>query len=444
VPHRAVVNFLTSMTREPGLTADDVLVAVTTLSFDIAVLELQLPLMLGATVVIASRDEAMDGQALKGLLEQHRASVMQATPVTWRLLLEAGWSGGAPFKALVGGEALPKDLADQLIARGVELWNLYGPTETTVWSTCARITDTSNGISIGKPIANTTVYILDAQSNLCPIGVPGELCIGGVGVTLGYWNRPELTAERFIPDPFSATPGATLYRSGDRARWCNDGTLEHLGRLDDQAKMRGFRIELGEIEAVLAEHPEVRQAAVHLWQVKANDVRIVACCVPAKAGILAPIKLRKHLRARLPEYMIPQYFLPVEEIPLTPNGKVDRHRLPTPVVSESGIGQHEAPADPVEATIAEIWTKLIHADRPIGRNDRFFEMGGHSLLGLQALRQMEQKLGMRLDFRMLFQENLADIATRCRSQRTDQSGGYGGAARPVDLHAETGLKDRVH
>ncbi len=179
-------------------------------------------------------------------------------------------TGRTPFKALVGGEALPKDLADQLIARGVEVWNMYGPTETTVWSTCARITDTSNGISIGKPIANTTVYILDAQRNLCPIGVPGELCIGGAGVTLGYWNRPELTAERFIPDPFSTAPRATLYRTGDRARWRNDGMLEHLGRLDDQVKLRGFRIELGEIEAVLCEHPSVRQAAVHLWTAKAE------------------------------------------------------------------------------------------------------------------------------------------------------------------------------
>src|SRR6267143_3266902 len=386
VPHRAVVNFLTSMMREPGLTADDVLVAVTTLSFDIAVLELYLPLTLGATVVIASRDEAMDGQALKGLLEQHRASVMQATPVTWRLLLEAGWKGGPPFKALVGGEALPKDLADQLIARGVELWNLYGPTETTVWSTCARITDTSNGITIGKPIANTTVYILDAQSNLCPIGVPGELCIGGVGVTLGYLNRPELTAERFIPDPFSATVGATLYRTGDRARWRSDGTLEHLGRLDHQVKVRGFRVELGEIETILAEHPAVRQAAVHLWQVKANDVRIVACCVPAKAGILAPIKLRKHLRARLPQYMVPQHFLLVEEIPLTPNGKVDRSKLPTPAVSLPGDGHsYAAPRTPTENAIAQIWSAVLGMER-VGINDNFFALGGYSLLLLRAQR----------------------------------------------------------
>jgi len=437
VPHRAVVNFLTSMAREPGLTADDVLVAVTTLSFDIAVLELQLPLTLGAMVVIATRDEASNGPALSALLERQRATVMQATPVTWRLLLEAGWNGRTPFKALVGGEALPKDLADQLIARGCELWNLYGPTETTVWSTCARITDTSSGITVGKPIANTTVRILDAQKRPCPIGVPGELCIGGDGVTLGYWNRPELSAQRFIPDPFSATPGATLYRTGDRARWRNDGTLEHLGRLDDQVKVRGFRVELGEIEAVLAEHPDVRQAAVHLWQVKANDVRIVACCVPAKAGILAPIKLRKHLRARLPEYMVPQHLLLVEEIPLTPNGKVDRSKLPTPVVSESGIGQHEAPADPVEATIAEIWTNLIGPTRPIGRADKFFEMGGHSLLALRASRQMEHRLGVKLDIRVLFQESLGDLATRCRSQRTAQGGVEAGAARAVALKADT-------
>ncbi len=415
VPHRAVVNFLTSMAREPGLSADDVLVAVTTLSFDIAVLELQLPLTQGATVVIASREEAGDGHALGSLLERQGATVMQATPVTWRLLLEAGWAGGGSFKALVGGEALPKEVADELLARGVELWNMYGPTETTVWSTCARITDTSSGISIGRPIANTTIRILDAQKNLCPIGVPGELYIGGEGVALGYWKRPELTAERFIADPFSA--GATLYRTGDRARWRNEGTLEHLGRLDDQVKVRGFRIELAEIEAVLGEHPEVRQAAVHLWRVKANDVRIVACCVPARAGVLAPISLRKHLRARLPEYMVPQYFVAVDELPLTPNGKVDRRRLPAPVLTESHLGQHEAPADAVEATIAEIWTKLIHPARAIGRFDKFFEMGGHSLLGVQALRQIEDHLGVRLEFRMFFQESLAELAARCRSER---------------------------
>jgi amino acid adenylation domain-containing protein len=401
VPHRAVVNFLTSMMREPSLTADDVLVAVTTLSFDIAVLELHLPLMLGAMVVIATRDETMDGYALKALLEQQRATVMQATPFTWRLLLEAGWSGGPPFKALVGGEALPKDLADQLIARGVELWNLYGPTETTVWSTCARITDTSNGISIGKPIANTTVYILDAQSNLCPIGVPGELCIGGVGVTLGYWNRPELTAERFIPDPFSATPGATLYRSGDRARWCNDGTLEHLGRLDDQAKMRGFRIELGEIEAVLAEHPEVRQAVVLAREDVPGDTRLVAYLVADHPPADLVGKLRALLRASLPEYMVPAAFVLLEALPLTPNGKIDRKALPLPDRSGSTQAAYVAPHTPTEEILAGTWGELLRVE-PVGIEDNFFDLGGHSLLAVQVVSRVRQALGVELQLRDLF------------------------------------------
>ena len=276
---------------------------------------------------------------------------------------------------------------------------------------------------IGRPIANTQIYILDTHLNPVPIGVAGELHIGGDGLARGYLNRPELTEEKFIPNPFSEESGSRLYKTGDLARYLPDGNIEFLGRRDDQVKLRGFRVELGEIEAVLAEHPDVRQAAVHLWTVKADDARIVACCVPAKAGVLAPISLRKHLRARLPEYMVPQYFLPVDEIPLTPNGKVDRRRLPTPVVAESRIGPHEAPSDPIEATIAEIWTQLIHPARPIGRIDRFFEMGGHSLLGIKALRQIENKLGVRLEFRVLFQESLADIATRCRSERIAGEGG---------------------
>ena len=193
--------------------------------------------------------------------------------------------------------------------------------------------------------------------------------------------------------------------------------LEHLGRLDDQVKVRGFRIELGEIETVLAEHPSVRQAAVHLWAPKANDVRIVACCVMTQGQTLAPINLRKHLRARLPEYMVPQHFLAVDTIPLTPNGKVDRRRLPIPIVTESRLGRHEVPVEPVEVTIARIWTELIGPAQPIGRFDKFFEVGGHSLLGVQALRQIEDELGVRLEFRLLFQESLADIAMRCRSER---------------------------
>lgn len=415
VPHRAVVNFLMSMMREPGLHADDVLMAVTTLSFDIAVLELQLPLIVGATVVIASRDESMSGKALRGLLETHEATVMQATPITWRMLLEAGWTAKPGFKALVGGEALPRDLAERLVGCVAELWNMYGPTETTVWSTCGRITDTTGGIVIGKPIANTAIYILDGQGHPCPAGVAGELCIGGTGVTLGYWKRPELTADRFLPDPFSRAPEATLYRTGDLARWRDDGTLEHLGRLDDQVKVRGFRVELGEIETAIAEHADVRQAAVRLWEVSPDDMRIVACYVSVRAGAPSQVDLRRHLRARLPDYMIPQYFLPVSEIPLTPNGKVDRGRLPTPVAAEGSIGRQEAPADATETTIADIWTDLIKPVRPIGRHDKFFEMGGHSILAMRALQQMESKLGVTLEFRALIRDSVAEIAARCRS-----------------------------
>jgi len=416
VPHRAATNFLSSMAREPGLAEDDVLVAVTTLSFDISVLELYLPLTVGAKVVIADRNESVDGETLMGLLASHGANIMQATPVTWRLLLEAGWTGGSEFKALVGGEALPKDLAEQLIANDVELWNMYGPTETTVWSTCARITDIESGITIGKPIDNTAVYILDEQKNLCPAGIPGELYIGGDGVTSGYWQRPELTADRFIDNPLDDAPAGKIYGTGDKARWRNDGSLEHLGRLDDQVKVRGYRVELGEIETRIADHPDIKEAAVRLWAVSEDDVRIVACCIPEERKRLSAASLRKHLRARLPEYMIPQYFMPADAIPLTPNGKVDRRQLPTPATAESTIGQIEPPANDLEAAVAEIWTELIQPARPIGRHDMFFEMGGHSLLALRALRQMEGKFGVNLDFRVLFQENVAEIATRFQAQ----------------------------
>jgi amino acid adenylation domain-containing protein len=393
VPHRAVVNFLDSMARTPGLAADDVLVAVTTLSFDIAVLELQLPLALGATVVIASRDEAMDGLALKALLERSRATVMQATPITWRLLLEAGWRGAKGFKALVGGEALPKDLADQLIGLGVELWNLYGPTETTVWSTCARITDTSNAISIGKPIANTTVYVLDGRNNLCPIGVPGELCIGGAGVTLGYWRRPELTAERFVADPFATAAGAKLYRTGDLARWRDDGTLEHLGRLDFQVKLRGFRIELGEIEAELTRHPAVREAVVVAREDVPGDPRLVAYLVP-RAGDIDLSELKERLSQALPAYMVPSAFVMLQALPQTPNAKVDRKALPAPERT-SAANAYIAPRSRTEEAVAASWHKALQVER-IGARDNFFELGGRSLMFVRMISEINSAFKIRL------------------------------------------------
>ncbi len=435
VPHRAVVNFLISMAREPGLRADDVLVAVTTLSFDIAVLELQLPLSLGATVVIATRDDAMDGNALIALFEQHRATIMQATPVTWRLLLEAGWRCRVPFKALVGGEALPQELADQLLARGVELWNMYGPTETTVWSTCVRIFDTSLGITIGKPIANTTVLILDEQKNLCPIGVPGELCIGGDGVALGYWNRPELTADRFIPDPFSAAPGAMLYRTGDRARLRNDGALEHLGRLDFQVKLRGFRIELGEIEAILARHPAVRQGVVVVTGETAGDKRLVAYLVPNEGQASPESLLQDYLRETLPEYMVPNTFVMLEKFPLTPNGKIDRKSLSLmtdnrPVMKSAYL----APRTETEHTLAAIWKEVLRLEK-IGVNDNFFELGGSSLSSAMLLSRINTLFKVKLPLSVIFQERtISKLAYIVEKHKTPDSEFINLRKKKVDLN----------
>ena len=249
IPHRAVVNFLLSMRRQPGLSAQDTWLAITTLSFDIAALELFLPLIVGARLIVASRDTATDGVALGETLNRAGVSVMQATPVTWHLLLAAGWQGKPDLKILCGGEALPLELAQQLLPQAASLWNLYGPTETTIWSTVCKIEPGDEVVTIGRPIANTQIYLLDSQLQPVPVGVPGELYIGGDGLARGYLNRPELTVERFIPHPFSSNPGARLYKTGDQARYRPDGTIEHLGRLDFQVKLRGFRIELGEIEA---------------------------------------------------------------------------------------------------------------------------------------------------------------------------------------------------
>ena len=403
ISHRAVVNFLTSMAREPGLSAADVLVAVTTLSFDIAVLELHLPLTVGARIVIATHQEAVDGQALSALLEQQQATVLQATPITWRLLLEAGWVPKTGFKALVGGEALPNDLADQLLACGVELWNMYGPTESTVWSTCARITDPTNGITIGRPIANTTIRILSPQKHLCPIGVPGELCIGGAGVAIGYWNRPTLTADRFIPDPFAAEPAATLYRTGDLARWRGDGTLEHLGRLDFQVKLRGFRIEIGEIEAGIAQHPAVREVAVIAREDTPGGKRLVAYLVTENPPDDLTDQLRARVRSAMPEYMVPAQFVMLPAMPRTQNGKLDRKALPAPGADDGARSRPAVtPRTPTEALVAGVFRAVLNrAD--IGVFDSFFDLGGNSLMAARLMLQLRTASGHDLPLRVLFE-----------------------------------------
>ena len=288
IEHSAIANFLHSMRQILGMTAGDSLMAVTTLSFDIAALELFLPLTVGARLVVVGRDVATDGARLIERLTQDNITFFQATPATWRLLLEAGWKGTPSLTMLCGGEALPRDLADRLLPRGACLWNLYGPTETTIWSAAARVEAVTGPVPIGRPIANTQIYVLDAHMQPVPIGVTGELYIGGEGLARGYLGRGELTTERFLPNPFHDRPGARVYRTGDQARWRNDGTIELLGRLDGQVKIRGHRIEIGEIEAVLRSHPTVREAVVLAREEAPGDKRLAAYIVNAESGVSSP------------------------------------------------------------------------------------------------------------------------------------------------------------
>ena len=411
VPHRAVVNFLLSMQREPGLTAEDAVLAVTTLSFDIAVLELLLPLAIGATVVLATREQATDGVALGQLIERSRASVMQATPASWRLLIDAGWRGSPTFKALVGGESLNPSLARELLQRSGELWNMYGPTETTVWSSCWKVQPEAQAISIGRPIANTRIHVLDAQHRPCPPGVSGEIFIGGDGVALGYWNRPELSAERFIADPFDPDPQARLYRTGDRGRWRHDGLVEHQGRLDFQVKVRGHRIEPGEIEARLLAHPAVAQCLVTAREDRPGDIRLVAYVVP-RDGALDPLALKDHLRPWLPGYMLPQHYVALAALPLLPNGKIDRQALPAPKAEDrSTASRGDEPATPAEVALAGVWGGVLGLQPfEIARSDNFFDLGGDSLQAGRVALEFQRQCGIRLEPGRLLFESLAQLA----------------------------------
>ncbi|SFN54139.1 non-ribosomal peptide synthetase [Variovorax sp. OV329] len=412
VPHGAVVNFLLSMQSEPGLSAQDVLVAVTTLSFDISILELLLPLSVGATVVLATREQTTDGLALSSLLQSSKATVLQATPSTWQLLLDTDWNGGPAFKALIGGESLSAHMARALMARVGELWNMYGPTETTVWSTCWKVPTGVQGISVGRPIANTRVHVLDAHGHRCPVGVPGEVFIGGDGVTLGYLGRPELTADRFLSEPFVAATGARMYRTGDRGRWRRDGTLEHQGRLDFQVKLRGHRIELGEIEAQLQAHADVSQCLVLAREDRPGDRRLVAYVVAAGGNCDAPA-LRDHLRATLPEYMVPQHFVGLETLPLLPNGKINRNALPQPSRESRPDGAaRQGTRLPVEDALCGVWADVLDIETDdIQPHDNFFDLGGDSLKVGRIVVLFERKWGVRLEARRFMFETLSQLAS---------------------------------
>lgn len=407
VSHRNAVNFLYAMRAPLSFGARDAVLAVTSLSFDIAVLELFLPLTTGATIVLADRETSHDGEKLLALLNNSRATVMQTTPATWRMLLQAGWTGTERLKILCGGEALSLDLAERLLKLGQELWNLYGPTETTVWSAAHQVFSAVPPILIGRPIANTEIYIVDAGLQPVPVGVAGEIYIGGVGVARGYWSRPDLTSERFIPDPFGRRSGGRLYRTGDLGRWRPNGTIECLGRIDYQVKVRGYRIEPGEIESRLVEHPQIIQAVVTVHDDGRGEKRLVGYVVSAEP--VTSGELRDFLRDRLPEYMVPSLYLFLDQFPLTPNGKIDRNALPAPDDVNQSSRRYEAPRTATEAALAEIWRAVLGVGQ-VSIHDNFFELGGDSILSIQVVSRVRQR-GISITPRQLFQQQtIAELA----------------------------------
>jgi amino acid adenylation domain-containing protein len=414
VTHRNVHSLLHAMRERPGIAAGDVLLAVTPLSFDIAVLELFLPLIAGATTAIAPRQATLDPARLAQCIEQHGVTMMQATPSTWRMLVEHGWQGGGPsFRMLCGGEVLPASLAAQLLQRVPVVWNMYGPTETTIWSTLCAVRDTQQGIPIGRPIANTQIYLLDAQGRPVPVGVAGELYIAGAGVAPGYVNRAALTAERFVPNPFGPA-GGRMYRTGDLALYHADGNLAYLGRIDQQVKVRGFRIELGEIESWLARHEAVREAVVIAREDSPGDLRLVAYLTVQDTDIAAEqvvTQLKAYLVLHLPEHMVPSAWMVLERLPLTANGKLNRKALPAPD-ADLVRGAYVAPSTDTEERLAAIWRELLGVDQ-VGLYDNFFDLGGHSLLIVRLhgrlLQEFQKSLSVVDLFRYPTVKKLADF-----------------------------------
>ncbi|MEU8877096.1 amino acid adenylation domain-containing protein [Streptomyces javensis] len=410
-----LTNFVQDMRDRFALRPGDRLAAVTTIAFDIAGLELYTPLVSGAAVVLATRDEVIDVPRLAALLENTGASVMQATPTLWQALVSQHPEALSGLRVLVGGEALPAGLAARLCELGSEVTNLYGPTETTVWSTAARLAEVSGPPAIGRPIASTQVYVLDAGLSPAPPGVLGDLYIAGRGVARGYAGRPDLTAERFVACPFGA-PGTRMYRTGDVARWTDDGELEFGGRTDDQVKVRGFRIELGEIETVLAELPEVAQAAVVAREAGSGEQRLVAYVVAAPGAAVPVPALRRAVAARLPEYMTPSAFMVLDEMPLTPNGKTDRKALPAPDLT--ALSTSVAPRTPQEEILCGLFMEALELDS-VGIHDDFFELGGHSLHATRMVSRTRTAFSVELPLRALWEApTVARLAERLRDADT--------------------------
>jgi amino acid adenylation domain-containing protein/thioester reductase-like protein len=435
VRHRGLTNFLCSMAREPGFGADDKLLAITTTCFDIAALELFLPLVAGGTVEIAPAGTVGDGDALRAHLARSRPTVLQATPVTWKLLVNSGWEGDQALTGLCGGEALPRDLADELLARTKVLWNLYGPTETTIWSTSWQVRPDTR-IIIGTPIANTCCHVLDAAMRPVPVGFPGELYIGGDGVAAGYRGRADLTAERFVASP--GAPAHVIYRTGDLVRQLPGGELEYLSRADHQIKLHGHRIEPGEIETVLRDHPSVRDAVVILRADEGARPFLAGYLIPAADVRVSAAELRTYLRSRLPGYMVPAALVTLAAFPETPNGKIDRKALPAPagaeqpvsVVSVSGENTLEA----VQACAAAI---LGQADVDPGCS--FPDLGIDSLGAAELAHRLATLTGVAVTVATVFQcPTPSALATYIRQQLAGEH-----VSRAIDITADAVLDSEI-
>ena len=415
VSHQSVVNLLVYMQREMLVDPGENLLAVTTISFDIAGLELYLPLISGARITLATREEAGNPLRINDLLLAENITILQATPVTWRMLVEAGWKGNKNLKALCGGEALSADLAERLIPRCQDLWNVYGPTETTIWSTIYNVPPVESVLSpytsIGKPVANTRIYVLDKNGSPVPKGIAGELYIGGDGVSLGYLNRPELNLEKFVPDPFNSVPGKLMYRTGDLVRYKKDGNLEFISRIDNQVKVRGYRIELGEIEAALAQHPSLKSNVVITRKDKSGENRLVAYYILNNDQSFSLDNVLTFLSEKLPEYMVPAAYVELKEFPLTPNGKIDRKELPEPDMQVTSSEAFIGARTPNENLLTSIWSEILSISK-VSVQDDFFKLGGHSLLAVKLIMDIEKHRGIKLPLAILFTNSTIEKLAR--------------------------------
>jgi len=446
IPHRAVVNLLGSLRQRPGLSPHDVQVVVASFSFDLSVSSIFLPLIVGAQAVIVSEEVAADGVALSRLLDEVGATAMEATPATWRLLLGAGWSGRGPLKIISAGDALPRTLANQLLSRGQVLWSLYGPTEATVTTTVYRVEAGNDPVFLGEPIANAEVHLLDSNLRPVPDGETGQLYIGGAGLARGYLGLPELTAKKFIRVPVDGNPEARLYASGDLARRHPDGAIEFVGRVDHQVKIRGFRIELGEVELALAGHPSVQAAVVQALSDASGEKRLVAYVAPARPTLTAR-DLRTFLAVKLPAYMMPSDFVFLAEMPLTPNAKVDRKRLPEPSRAHSDRDvPYVAPGDQTEQILATIWSEILEVDR-VGAADEFTDLGGHSLSAARIIARVRDEFGIELSISSFYSSpTVAGLARLVGSGKAKPESNLGveiPKRPPVDLLPLSFSQERV-